>query len=277
MSASPLAVVVPTLDAAATLRCTLESLRPLVDDGCRIVVVDGGSVDETVAIANSFPCTLLTAPGSMYEAINVGFAHADAEWLTWINADDLLYADTAMTRMSEARAEDDILYGPVDFIDSAGRFLHCWQSAAPRHLLALYRGGYSPLLQQGTLFRRSVHAALGGFDTRYTLVADADYWWRALERGLRFRQASSRSVAAFRLHARQQSFRHHERMRSEHDAMVAAHGRSTSRALAIAALWRWRCANATNYVVRCLRQANIRGRSGCVRSYDIPPAAGSSA
>jgi glycosyltransferase involved in cell wall biosynthesis len=265
---------VPTLNAAATLRLTLESLRPLVEKGCRVLVVDGGSTDATRAIAEAFPCTLLTCAGSMYHAINAGFAHADADaaWLTWINADDLLYADTALSRIADADGRDDVLYGPVDFIDSAGRFLHCWQSAAPRDLLVLYRAGYSPLLQQGTLFRREAHEKVVAFDTHYSLVADADYWWRALEIGLRFRHAPRRSVAAFRLHAEQQSFRHRERMQGEHAAMVAAHGASISRGRAVAPLCRWRYANATNYAVRCLRQATIRGRSSFVRSYDIPPA-----
>ena len=265
-----LAVIMPTLNAAATLRWTLESLRPLVDNDCRLIIVDGGSADGTLAIAEAFPCTLLTTPGTMYQALNHGFTHARADWLTWINADDLLYSDSVLRRLAIARASDDVLYGPVDFIDSAGRFVHCWQSAAPHDLLALYQAGYSPLLQQGTLFRRTVFETLGGFNARYTLVADADFWWRAVEGDVRFRDCMQSSVAAFRLHEKQLSQAFREEMKAEHRRMWNDHSRRGPTWRSRAAFMRWRLANAGNYAVRFLRRANLVGTAGCAGSYDIP-------
>jgi glycosyltransferase involved in cell wall biosynthesis len=261
---------VPTLNAAATLRCTLESLRTLVDTNCRVIVVDGGSVDATLGIAEAFPCTTLATAGSMYEALNAGFARAESEWLTWINGDDLLYADSTLLRLSKAGASDDVLYGPVDFIDSSGRFIHCWQSAPPHDLLTLYKAGYSPLLQQGTLFRSTVFNTLGGFNTTYSLVADADYWWRGLEHGLSFRHARFSTVAAFRMHEKQLSQTFPEQMKVEHHRMWQAHAATGATWQSRSAFVRWRLANIRNYAVRILRRTNLVGAPGFARSYEVP-------
>jgi glycosyltransferase involved in cell wall biosynthesis len=236
----------------------------------RVIIVDGGSVDATLGIAEAFPCTMLATAGSMYDALNAGFTHAESEWLTWINADDLLYADSTLLRLSKAGASDDVLYGPVDFIDASGRFIHCWQSAPPDDLLSLYKAGYSPLLQQGTLFRSAVFNTLGGFNTTYSLVADADYWWRGLEHGLSFRLTRHSTVAAFRMHGKQLSQTFPEKMKADHRRMWRAHAATGATWQSRYAFMRWRLANAGNYAVRFLRRANLVGAPGCARSYDVP-------
>jgi glycosyltransferase involved in cell wall biosynthesis len=267
-----LGIVVPALDAAATIGTTLECLRPAAAAGARVVVIDGGSTDDTVARTSPFPVDCHFVAGTMYEAINAGCRMLDVEWLTWINADDILHGDRLAPRIAAAGSDDGVLYGPVDFIDACGRFVHAWRSARPADLLPLYRAGYSPLLQQGTLFRRRVFEAVGGFDAGYRYVADADFWWRALEAGHRFRAAPTPPVAAFRLHAAQQSQRHRAEMHEEHRRMVAAQGARPRAWSGLVPLARWRLGNATNYVVRGLRRGGLTGRPGLAGSYSIPAA-----
>jgi len=48
-------VIIPTLNAASTLRALLEKLEQQTLHPCEILVVDSASDDETVAIASSFP------------------------------------------------------------------------------------------------------------------------------------------------------------------------------------------------------------------------------
>ncbi len=263
-----LGIVVPALNAAATLPATLHSLHGAAATGAEILLVDGGSTDDTVAIAAAHGVAVHTAPGGMYAALNVGFRRLRAAWLTWINADDLLYADRLAERVRPGGGAD-VVYGPVDFIDPAGRFVHSWTSGHPADLLPLYRAGYSPLLQQGTLFRRSVFETLGGFDESYRFVGDADFWWRALEAGFVFRRAGPPPVAAFRLHGDQLSQRFATEMRAEHARMVAAHGgrrRSPRSWLGVA---RFRGRNLPAYVVRCLRRGDLEGRARLAGSYDV--------
>ncbi|MFN5755216.1 MAG: glycosyltransferase [Planctomycetia bacterium] len=266
--APSLGVVVPALNAAGTLAATLESLGLAMQVGAEVIVVDGGSTDSTIAIAQGQGVRVEHCGGGMYAALNHGFGSLRSDWLTWINADDLLYADKLLSRLQRA-GNADVIYGPVDFIDIAGRFVHSWTSASPADLLPLYRAGYSPLLQQGTLFRRQVFEHIGGFDETYRFVGDAEFWWRALEARKSFHRCTHPPVAAFRLHGGQLSQRYAGPMRAEHDRMVGAHGGRRRSLRSWLALCRFRGRNLPSYLVRCLRRRDLEGGVRLPGSYDV--------
>lgn len=268
LSCQSLGIVIAAKDAGATIRETLESCRPALEEGARIVVVDGHSTDATIDIAARFGVEVLPEIAGLYQALNAGFSHVDRQWLTWINADDVLYADQLAPRLASA-GEADVTYGRVDFIDSRGRFMHSWLSGAPADLLPLYRAGYSPLLQQGTLFRRRVFDALNGFDVTYSLVADADFWWRALERQFAFSRTPHPPVAAFRLHSQQLSQRRAKEMWKEHQHMVACHGGQKISWVTALAWLRFRGLNTASYAVRALRRRDLTGRFALPGSYAL--------
>src|SRR5690606_24365920 len=79
----------------------------------------------------------------------------------------------------------------------------------------------SPLMQQGMLFRRDVVNRLGGFDLRYRLCADLDFWLRAYANGARFAYESE-CVAQFRLRDGQLSG-NTNLTQKEQDNIVARH------------------------------------------------------
>lgn len=245
-------IVIPARNAGATIGDTLAALQNAPGVDTDILVVDGESNDTTVAAAASYGVRVVSQPAcGVYDAVNVGLAAVRGEWLTYINADDILYASVLADRISSAAAHD-VTYGPVDFIDVRARHLHRWHSARPSLLLSVYRAGMSPLLQQGTLFRREVFERLGGFDTRWHLVADADFWFRALEHGYRFHRTTAAAVAAFRMHAHQLGRVYAAESREEHKAMTAHHGchhRWHGRLASLA----WRAGNWRSYIARALR------------------------
>lgn len=268
MSTGSLGIVVPTFNASATLPQTLASLRPAVDAGAKVLVVDGGSEDQTPAIVREEGFPITTVRGNMYTAINAGMRELCTEWLTWINADDLLYCHQLNGRI-KAAGSSDVAYGPVDFIDLEGRYVHTWGSAFTNDLRVLYRAGYSPLLQQGTIFRRSVFLAINGFREQFRLVGDADFWWRALDAGVAFKRSRYPSVAAFRLHPGQLSQRYAVEMHEEHSRLLHEHGGTRRSFLSLMALSRFRGANLGRYVVRTLRRYDLDGRLVLPRSYDL--------
>lgn len=195
-----LSIITPTLNCASTMRSTLNSLEPLVLAGADYIVVDSGSTDGTVEMAEAFGAKVLTYPkGNMYAAINEGMRHATGEWLTYINGDDLLYADAIIEMLEGGAADADLIYGNIDYIDEAGRFLFPWRSPSTKWIRS-FMAFYSPLPQQGTLFRRSVYEAINGFDeSNFRYSADYDFWVRALESECRVQKYTERAVAGFRL------------------------------------------------------------------------------
>lgn len=247
-----LGIVVPSRNAAATIGSTLGALREIPGVEADVIVVDGHSEDGTADLASAMGARVVArAPAGIYDAINAGLEAVEGEWLTYINADDILYVDGLAARLVGA-ANHDVTYGPVDFVDAAGCHLHRWHSARPAHLLCLYRAGMSPLLQQGTVFRREVFRRLRGFDTRWQLVADADFWFRAAEQGFRFQRTTAASVAAFRMHPLQAGRLRADESRREHATMIASH-RACGAWPGMAAAWAWRAGNWRSYLRRLSR------------------------
>lgn len=76
-------------DEAAVLGACLDSVRDVVDE---IVVVDTGSVDDTVAIASSMGAIVHTHPwnDNFAEARNVALGLATGRWILYIDADERL-------------------------------------------------------------------------------------------------------------------------------------------------------------------------------------------
>lgn len=260
-------VVVPTLNSAAFLADTLSSIRR-VPQVSRVVVADSGSTDGTVDIARAAGVEVLRdAPAGLYPALNAAFRTFSTSWLTYINADDLLQP-AGIVRLFAEREGHDVLYGAVDFITADGAFIHCWHSARPRDVLSLFRAGVSPVLQQGTLFRRSLFESLGGFEERWRLVADADFWWRAAEAGARFFRITHPPVASFRMHPDQLSRVHRTSMREEYREMAISHGAGSATVTSRCAVARYRTARWRSYLVRFLRQGDLCGACRLKASYD---------
>lgn len=263
-----LRIAIPTLNCAPTLAATLVSLEPLRRLGAEVVLVDSGSRDGTLELAAQFGIHVRTEPpGNMYAAINTGLRGSETAWVTYINGDDLLYADGVQALMALGeRTAAQVVYGTIDYLDAAGRFLHHWRSPPPCDLMALFARGLNPVPQQGTLFRREVFEALGGFDTRYRLSADCDFCYRALAAGYRHARLAHPPVAAFRLHGQQLSKQQHAALRAEAHASTSA-----ARAPALQRHRAWlafRLRNLGAYVVRALRRQQLSGRVATGTSMD---------
>jgi glycosyltransferase involved in cell wall biosynthesis len=81
----PITVVVPTLNEGARLAAALESVW-WADD---IVVVDGGSTDDTLAVAARYQARTLTVPGQTIGAQrNAGIDIARHPWILALDADE---------------------------------------------------------------------------------------------------------------------------------------------------------------------------------------------
>ena len=59
---SSLCIVVPVLNEAQGIEATLQSLTPLRQRGARVVVVDGGSQDDTQALAQAHADAVIAGP-----------------------------------------------------------------------------------------------------------------------------------------------------------------------------------------------------------------------
>lgn len=241
-------VVTPCLNAAATIRETLESVHGQGYPRLEHVVVDGGSTDATVEIAREYGARVVSEPDrGRPDAANKGIRLATGDVVAFLNADDV-YAPKALQRVGYAFATlPDALWvtGYCDIVDGRGREI--------RHGVTLYkswllrRWTYGLYLTQNfisdpaTFVRREVLAEVGELDERYRTSHDYDLWLRVGRLGppavIEKRLASFRmDEGTLSMDGFESQFREHEeiarRYGADHPVSVAANA-LTSRAIVL--------------------------------------------
>ena len=101
--APSVSIIIPVLNEAALLDEFLRSLRGLGND-LEIIVVDGGSADDSGPIAESLADRVLTAPRGRASQMNAGATLARGEILWFLHA-DLEAPQDAIGKMQEAFAD----------------------------------------------------------------------------------------------------------------------------------------------------------------------------
>jgi len=177
-----ISIVLPVYNGARYLREALESCIAQTFTLWELIAVDDCSKDETPLILAEYAArdprirVVRNAenrklPGSL----NIGFAEARGEYLTW-TSDDNLYRPEALAAMVSFLDENqrvDIVYADYALIDEQGESRAEVRVDEPAALA--YRNPVGACF----LYRRVVHEELGGYDTALFLVEDFDFFLRA--------------------------------------------------------------------------------------------------
>ncbi|HLX31752.1 MAG TPA: glycosyltransferase family 2 protein [Gaiellaceae bacterium] len=174
-------VVTPSLNQAATVAATLESVRAQTYPRIEHIVVDGGSTDGTLEILRKAgggdALRWTSEPDSgMYDALNKGFAAASGEVLAYLNTDDAWFPWTVESAVAALRdhPEAGFVFGDLLIVAPSGKQrldLH-----SPFRLAFLRRHAF--LAQPTVFFRREVWEQAGAFDQSLQLLGDCEYWMR---------------------------------------------------------------------------------------------------
>src|SRR5258706_15010677 len=87
-----LTVIVPTLDEAQSIEATLAAAAPARALGAEVIVVDGGSRDDTRSLARPLCDRVIEAPRGRAAQMNAGARAAGGDVLLFLHADTLLPA-----------------------------------------------------------------------------------------------------------------------------------------------------------------------------------------
>ncbi len=153
-----LSIVIPVLNEAETLVARLDALQALRARGVEVIVVDGGSADDSAGRAAPLADRVITAPRGRGRQMNAGAERATGEVLLFLHADTVL-PDLATERI-EAAVTGGALWGRFDVrIDGASAMLP---------IVAALMNGRSRLTgiatgDQAIFVTREAFARVGGF------------------------------------------------------------------------------------------------------------------
>ena len=85
-----LSIIVPVLDEARGIVPALNALAPFRARGAEAIVVDGGSADDTMALATPLADRVIAAPRGRAAQMNAGAAIATGDLLLFLHADTTL-------------------------------------------------------------------------------------------------------------------------------------------------------------------------------------------
>ncbi|MBW4488804.1 MAG: TIGR04283 family arsenosugar biosynthesis glycosyltransferase [Trichocoleus desertorum ATA4-8-CV12] len=197
-------IVIPTLNEAGSLERTLRHLALLYPPAAEIIIVDGGSEDETVAIAKAvatsdcMPSTtqlriLETEQRGRSLQMNLGAEVACGDILCFLHADTWV-PDDLTSIMSQTLADVQVACGGFICL-LAGPQTTRW-GISLHHYLKTY---YAPLLFRPHLFffkglrllfgdqvmfcRRSDFWDCGGFDPNLPIMEDGDLCLKLVQKG----------------------------------------------------------------------------------------------
>ncbi|MGI6524867.1 MAG: glycosyltransferase family 2 protein [Bdellovibrionota bacterium] len=229
-----ISVVTPVLNGERFLAQTIESvLGQQGDFELEYIIRDGGSTDNTLAIAKSYAgdprvTVISERDQSNYDAIDKAMALVTGDIGCWINADDY-YEPGTFKKVIEAfrRSPERMwLYGRCDIIDENNKEI--------RKLITFYKNilgwfySYRLLLcenyinQPATFWKMDLWREVGGLSMQYRIAADYHLWLKMAQR------SSAISVhdclAHFRRCGQSISDNHFERQFSEELKIAAEYG-----------------------------------------------------
>jgi glycosyltransferase involved in cell wall biosynthesis len=177
-----ISVVVPSFNQAKYLELTLRSILDQQYPNLELIVIDGGSKDESPDIIRKYEKHMkfwCSEPdGGQTQGIIKGFSHATGEILCFLNSDDL-FEPGALREVGEyfARHPDaDAVYGNALWIDADGNTLQPKKEIPFNRFIWLYTYNYIPGMSM--FWRRTIYDKAGGLNPAFQLAFDADLWIR---------------------------------------------------------------------------------------------------
>ncbi len=210
---SRVSIIIPTLNEAKCLERTLRQLSVLEPTAKEVLIVDGGSEDETVAIAHRFSSSTIRVISSDTRGrsvqMNQGAAAATGDILCFLHADTSV-PDDLVAVIEQTLADKTVAGGGFISLMTGeqttrwGVSLHNYLKTSSAPLIFrphLFFKGLRLLFGDQVMFcRHADFLESGGFDPAIPILEEADLCLKLVQRGKirqvnRVVQSSDRRVA----------------------------------------------------------------------------------
>ena len=203
-----ISIVVPSYNHGRFIGQTLQSIVSQDYPDLELIVVDGGSGDETVEIiaqyANHIKWWVSEPDGGQANAINKGMSHTTGEILAWLNSDDCLMPGALfrVARQFLASDDTDVVYGHRVLINESGQDVGKWVLPGHRKFIL----SYADFIPQETMFWRAGlwHKVGGRLDESFRFAMDWELIRRFVDTNAKFKLIPA-FLGQFRMHGMQKT------------------------------------------------------------------------
>ncbi len=183
MNYPKISIVTPNFNGDKYLEETIQSVLSQNYPNLEYIIIDGGSIDKSVAIIKKYENQLkywVSEPDNgLYDAVQKGFAQSTGEIMAWINSDDL-YHPKAFFTVAEIFSLNGVnwLQGIPTVFDEKGRTVYVspikrWSK------LDYYLGNFEWIQQESVFWRRSLWMTSGNkIDATMKYAGDLELWLR---------------------------------------------------------------------------------------------------
>ena len=197
-----LSIVIPSYNQGAYIRETIDSALAQDYRPIELLVIDGGSTDETIDVLKSYDAPELQwwseRDRGVVDAVNKGLARVRGEIIAIQSSDDA-YMPGAFSAVAGAMENFGLVYGDVETIDAASR--PTGRTQLPPFDLCEYAGKLTFIPQPAAFFTVEAMRSAGPWREDISYAADAEFYLRiAMKFPVR---KIDRVIARYRYHEEQ--------------------------------------------------------------------------
>ena len=172
-----------SFNAQKTIQKTLESVQVQTYSEVEHIIVDGGSPDNTITIAKTFPhiSKIISEPDKgIYDALNKGIKSATGDIIGFLNSDDIFYDENSLKIIAEAFDKNtDCVFGDLIYTDNNENIKRVWKGSEFKK--GGFKKGWMPA--HPTFYcRRSVYEKHGLYNDSYKIAGDFELMLRFFEK-----------------------------------------------------------------------------------------------
>ncbi|AOW11043.1 glycosyltransferase family 2 protein [Flavobacterium gilvum] len=177
-----ISIIVATYNAQKYLQNCLDSIIPQLNESIELIIIDGGSKDETINIIKSnqqhISCFVTEPDKGIYDAWNKGIQKATADWIMFLGSDDVLLPNALHSYMEMIRnCEDEIsiISSKVRVVTFSGKQIKIIGEKWDWHK---YKTGTYSLAHPGMLHKKILFEKYGYYDIQFRICSDSEFFLR---------------------------------------------------------------------------------------------------
>lgn len=215
LSMPKVSIILPSYNGSKYIRESIDSIQKQTYTNWELIIVDDCSEDDTLQIARSYEekdrrISVIhnEINQKLPSALNIGFAHAKGQYLTW-TSDDNMYLPEALDIMVKRLEVSDVpmVCANKCIINENGEIKSVETFECSNEELYLHN-----IIGACFLYRREILNTIGEYDTKLFCVEDYDYWLRIQKRYGKIERIDQ-VLYKYRQHAASLSFSQTEKVR----------------------------------------------------------------